>query len=340
MHWKEARSIPISALFVKPKPLARGVHRQPSPVVAVRAVAAPVAVAVVAAAGVAAVAGEEISGMPDFSSLPSLGVGLGFRPVHREEIFRHRHSIDFFEIVADHYYSPSPIKQAELELLKNNFPLIPHGLGLSIGSADGVDARYLRNFQAVVEAIGPAWCSDHIAFTRAAGIEIGHLTPLPKTSASLGLIRDNLRRVRDSISTPLILENITESIRYPEDQFTDAEFLGRICDENDVGLLLDVTNLYINSVNHRFDPILVIERLPRDRIVQIHFVGGRIENGRWVDTHDAATPDEIWQLLEAVLALAPVKGVLLERDERIPPLGELIPELERARSLYQQANVR
>lgn len=294
------------------------------------------------AAGAAAVAAAEgeINCMADFSSLPSLGVGLGFRPVHRDEVFSHRHSIDFFEIVADHYYSPSPFKQSELELLKNNFPLIPHGLGLSIGSADGVDARYLKNFQSVVEVLRPAWCSDHIAFTRAGGIDIGHLTSLPKTTTSLQLIRENLRRVQDSIDTPLILENITESIRYPEDEFTDAEFLGRICDENNVGLLLDVTNLYINSVHHRFDPIEVIERLPKDRIVQLHFAGGRIEDGRWVDSHDSETPDEIWQLLEAVLSLAPVKGVILERDERIPPLDELIPELERARSIYQQAIVR
>lgn len=266
-----------------------------------------------------------------------MGVGLGYRPVHRDEIIHHRHSIDFFEIVADHYFSPSPPKQAELQLLKNNFPLIPHGLALSIGSAEGLDAAYLNNFQCVVEHVQPAWCSDHIAFTRAGGIDIGHLTPIPKTSTSLQVIRDNLNRVKDSISTPIILENITESIRYPEDEFTDAEFLGRICDDNDVGLLLDVTNLYINSVNYRFDALDVIRRLPNDRIVQLHFVGGRIESGRWVDSHDATTQDEIWQLLEEVLGIAPVKGLILERDEKIPPLGDLIPELQRARKLFERA---
>jgi uncharacterized protein (UPF0276 family) len=296
-------------------------------------VAAAVAVAVVAVAVVAV----ETKPVPAREPLRSLGVGLGYRPVHRDEIFAHRSSIDFFEIVADHYFSASPPKLAELDLLKSNFPLIPHGLALSIGSAEGIDQSYLRDFQRVVDAVRPTWCSDHIAFTRAGGIDIGHLTPLPKTSASLRVIRDNLRRVQDCITTPLILENITESIRYPEDEYTDAEFLGRICDENDVGLLLDVTNLYINSVNYRFDALEVVRRLPKDRIVQLHFVGGRMEEGRWVDSHDTTTQDEIWQLLEAVLSLAPVKGVILERDEKIPPLKDLIPELERARDLYRHA---
>lgn len=283
-----------------------------------------------------AVAGETET-VASQDSLPSMGVGLGFRPVHRNEILRFRSSIDFFEIVADHYFAPSPPKQAELELLKNNFPLIPHGLALSVGSAEGIDPKYLKDFQRVVEHVQPAWCSDHIAFTRAGGIDIGHLTPIPKTNASLRVIRDNLQRVKDSVPTPIILENITESIRYPEDEFTDAEFLGRICEQNDVGLLLDVTNLYINSVNYRFDPLDVVQRLPKDRIVQLHFVGGRIEDGRWIDSHDASTQEEIWQLLEAVLSVAPVKGVILERDEKIPPLDELIPEIDRARGLFKQA---
>lgn len=286
------------------------------------------------AAGAAGAAG--IDAVADLVPPRSLGVGLGYRPVHRAEVFAHRRSIDFLEIIADHYFGASPPKAAELEVLRNHFPLVPHGLALSMGSAEGVDAGYLREFRRVVEAVRPPWCSDHIAFTRAGGIDIGHLTPLPKTEASLRVIRDNLRRVQDVIEAPIILENITESIRYPEDEYTDAEFLARVCDRCDVGLLLDVTNLYINSINHRFDAMEVVRRLPRDRIVQLHFVGGRMEGGRWVDSHDSATQDEIWQLLAAVLAAVPVRGVILERDERIPPLAELVPELHRARALWQQ----
>lgn len=327
----------------------RAIQGRPAAPVAVVAAAVAAAVEVADAVAVAVVAN---SGKPNsvstslssakqnrsadpYGNLPSYGVGLGFRPVHREELFSHRKSVDFLEIIADHYFDPSPPKQAELELLQANFPLIPHGLALSIGSAEGIDDAYLDKFRSIVEQTQPAWCSDHIAFTRAGGIDIGHLTPVPKSRASLGVIRENLKRVQESIQVPIILENITESIRYPDDEFSDAEFLGQICDENQVGLLLDVTNLYINSVNHRFDPLEVVRRLPQDRIIQLHFVGGRFEDGLWVDSHDCATQDEIWQLLEAVLSMISVKGIILERDERIPPLAELIPELNRARSILR-----
>jgi len=271
-----------------------------------------------------------------YPSLPRLGIGLGYRPTHRQELFQHRRSIDFLEIVADHYFDPSPSKLSEWELLEHNFPLIPHGLALSLGSADGIDQEYLESYAKVVERVQPAWCSDHIAFTRAGGIDIGHLTPVPKTQTSLRVLCDNIRRVQDRIPTPLILENITECIRYPEDELSDAEFLGELCDRTGIGLLLDVTNLYINSVNHRFDALAVLHRLPADRIVQLHFVGGHQEEGMWVDSHGAATQEEIWDLLREVVGFARVRGIILERDEKIPPLLELIPELDRARAILEE----
>lgn len=164
---------------------------------------------------------------------------------------------------------------------------------------------------------------------------MGHLTPLPKTRASLSVLHDNIRRVQEVVRAPLILENITESLRFPDESYSDADFLCEVCSQNDVGLLLDVTNLYINSVNHGLDALDVLHRLPADRIVQLHFVGGHIEDGVWVDSHSSETPEEIWSLLEEVVKVAPVKGILLERDERIPPVAELIVELDRARSILR-----
>ncbi len=293
--------------------------------------------------GAAVAAAEDVVGVAVavaanavLQSLPKLGVGLGYRPQHQAELFGHRDRIAFLEIVADHYYEPSPIKSAELDMLHRNLPLIPHGLALSLGSAEGLDAGYVKRFQQVVQRVRPPWCSDHIAFTRAGGIDIGHLTPLPKTKASLRVLHDNIRSFQDIVATPLILENITESIRFPEDEFDDAEFLGRVCDQNDIGLLLDVTNLYINSVNHGFDATSVLHRLPADRIVQLHFAGGHIQDGLWIDSHAAPTQPEIWDLLIEVVKFADVKGIILERDEHIPPLAELMNELERAASILKE----
>lgn len=268
--------------------------------------------------------------------IPPLGAGLGYRDAYQTDVYRFREAIDFLEIIADHFFDPVPLRARQLDLLQAHFTLIPHGLGLSLGSAEGLDEDYLERFANLVERIEPPYWSEHLAFTKAAGIAIGHLTPLPKTRQTLAVLRDNIRHACDRIQRPLILENITETIRFPHEQLGAAEFFTEVTEQNDCGLLLDVTNLYINSVNHRFDPLKVLWKLPPERIVQLHFVGGHWEDGQLLDSHSAATPEEIWQLLDEVLKFAPVKGVLLERDEKLPPLPELVGELERARRSWSE----
>lgn len=289
------------------------------------------------AAGVAVAVVAEAAGVAEFAwnELPPLGVGLGFRRPHRQDLFRFRSQVDFLEVTADHFFDPQAWVADELDLLRRHWPLIPHGLAMSLGSAEGLQEDYLERYARIVDRTDPAWCSEHIAFTRAGGVDIGHLTPLPRTRATLDVLRENIARFRQRVSKPLILENITAEFAYPDDALDEAEFLAAVCDENDVGLLLDVTNLYINSTYHGFDPIQVLHRLPRERIVQLHFVGGHVEDGRWIDSHSSSTPEEIWQLLDEVLRYAPVKGLILERDEFIPPLEVLLPELQRAQQLWQ-----
>lgn len=269
----------------------------------------------------------------DWSNLPDLGVGIGYREPFLSELFACRSSIDFLEITADHYFEPIDAKAAELELLANNFPLIPHGLAMSLGSAEGLDSGYLKLYADLVNRLKPAWCSEHIAFTRAGGIDIGHLTPLPKTDATLRVLVDNIARLQDAIAVPLILENITDTIRYASEDYDGADFLCELCNRSQIGLLLDVTNLFINSANQGFDRLRFLHRLPAERIVQLHFVGGKLEQGVWIDSHSRATQSEIWDLLEQVVRYASVKGAILERDENIPPLRELTGELEHARSI-------
>jgi uncharacterized protein (UPF0276 family) len=295
--------------------------------VAVRAVVEEVAAA--EAAGVV----DAVAANVDWAALPTLGVGLGFRPIHRSEIFLYRDQIHFLEVTADHYFDTVAEKDNELRLLAKNFAIIPHGLAMSLGSAEGLDAEYVAEFTNVVDIVQPAWCSDHIAFTRAGGLEIGHLTPIPRTKASLRVLDRNIAVLKQSVSVPIILENITETILFPGEALEQAEFLTELCEQSDVGLLLDVTNLFINSVNHRYDPIAVLHGLPRERIVQLHFVGGQLRDGVWIDSHGDETNEEVWQLLEEVLKYAPVKGMILERDENIPPLAQLIPEISRATQL-------
>lgn len=265
-------------------------------------------------------------------------IGLGFRPQLKADIFLHKDKIDFLEITADHYLDATSQKIEELETLKQNFPLIPHGLSLSLGSAEGLDENYLEKFAELVENVKPQWFSDHICFTKSGKIDIGHLSPLPFTKESLKVLIKNISLVKKLINVPLILENITYSFRYPFSEMDEGEFLKILLEETDCGLLLDVTNLYINSVNHRYDWRKFLDKLPPERIIQLHFVGGHQNGNHLIDSHSQKTPNEIWDIFKEVCQHAEIKGAILERDENFPPFDEILEELKIARKLSEKSN--
>ncbi len=264
---------------------------------------------------------------------PHLGVGLGFRPPLRTDIFLKRDKIDLLEITTDHYIDSPKTKLDELELLAATFPLIPHSLELSLGSAEGIEPDYLEKVAEVVEAVKPAWFSDHICFTRSGGIKIGHLAPVPFTDEALGVFVRNIEKVKKRISTPLILENITYNIQYPSSEMSEAAFIRRLLDETDCGLLLDVTNLYINSQNLGFDWKEYLDELPMERVVQIHFVGSHRHGNRVIDAHANTTEEEIWNVFREVSVRCNIKGAVLERDEKFPEFSDLLSELDQAREI-------
>ncbi|MBA3692279.1 MAG: DUF692 domain-containing protein [Acidobacteria bacterium] len=271
-------------------------------------------------------------------NLPNLGIGIGFREQFRADLFLHQTEIDFLEITADHYFDVSARKFEELELLKQHFRLIPHGLNLSLGSAEGIDENYLEKFAQLVDLVKPAWFSDHICFTRSGGKEIGHLAPVPYTNEAIKVFIKNISRVKARIYTPLILENITSAIRFPSSEMSESEFITRILEETDCGLLLDITNLYINSKNFGFDWREFLDELPTERIVQLHFVGTHEHNNRLIDAHAHKTNAEIWDVFREVCSRANVKGAILERDENFPPFEEILNEIQTARELLKNPN--
>lgn len=272
--------------------------------------------------------------------IKSAGVGIGYREPFRSDLFLHRAEVDFLEITSDHYLDANPRKLDELKLLMDHFPLIPHSLDLSLGSAEGVDPEYLEKLAALVEMVQPAWFSDHICFTRAGGAKIGHLAPVPYTREALKVFVRNIRKVKDRIKTPLILENITYMMRFPSSEMTEVEFIGRLLDETGCGLLLDVTNLYINSRNFGFDWRRFLDALPMERVVQLHFVGSHAHSGRLIDAHADATQDAIWTVFREVCLRSNIKGAILERDENIPDFTELLGELRTAREIMNAARIK
>lgn len=267
------------------------------------------------------------------SDLPTLGVGLGFRQPFKSDLFLNRQQVDFLEIVAEHYLDAPPEKNQELALLAAHFPIIPHAINLSLGSAEGLDTDYLRKLAALIQKLNPPWWSEHICFTKAGGVDIGHLSPLPYTQESVEVLCRNIAEVRRWVDVPLILENITYMVQLPGAEMTEAQFLAAVLERCDCGLLLDVTNLYINSVNYGFDVQDFWQQLPWERVVQLHFVGGHWHNGILIDSHSQSTPMEVWKLIHQVVSSTSVKGIVLERDENLPTFAELTGELQQAREI-------
>lgn len=258
-------------------------------------------------------------------------VGLGFREQLRADIFLNRGDIDVLEITTDHYIDASKSKSDELKILKDHFVLLPHCLDLSLGSAEGIDGEYLEKVANVVEKVDPPWFSDHFCFTRSGGHKIGHLAPIPFTREAVDVFVGNIASVRKRIRTPLLLENIAYLVRFPFGEMSEAEFITRVCEESDCGLLLDVTNLYVNSVNFDFDWREFLDAIPLERVRQIHFVGYRKHGKRLIDAHSDETGDEVWQVFEEALRRCPVEAAILERDDNFPDFAELVGEIRTAR---------
>jgi uncharacterized protein len=265
-------------------------------------------------------------------------IGVGFREQFRADVFLHRDKIDFLEITADHYLDATPAKREELKLLKAHFPLVPHSLELSLGSAEGIDDDYLEKLAGLIEFVEPEWFSDHLCFTKSGGVKIGHLAPVPYTREAVRVFVKNINKVKARIKAPLILENITYLVRFPSSEMSEAEFVSRVLEETDCGLLLDATNLYINAKNFDFDWRAFLDQIPCERIVQLHFVGSQRHGKRLIDAHADKTETEIWEVFREICARANVKGAILERDENFPPFAEILAELETARRLIENVN--
>src|SRR5215213_5571455 len=234
-------------------------------------------------------------------NIAKLGVGIGFREPFRASIFLNQEKIDFLEITTDHYIDANPQKREELKLLKEHFPLIPHSLELSLGSAEGIDEDYLEKVAEIVDFVQPVWFSDHLCFTKSGGVKIGHLAPVPYTNEAVRVFVRNISKVKARIKTPLILENISYLVRFPSSEMPESAFIKTILEETDCGLLLDVTNLYINSQNFGLDWREFLDEIPLNRVTQLHFVGSHKQGRRLIDAHADKTEEEIWNVFAEVV---------------------------------------
>jgi uncharacterized protein (UPF0276 family) len=262
---------------------------------------------------------------------PALGFGLGLRPQHYEEIFAGASPIDWFEALTENYLVPGGRPLYNLQRIRERYPVVLHGVSLSIGSAAPLDFEYLRQLRDLARRIEPAWVSDHLCWTGVDGTNLHDLMPLPYTEEALRHVAGRVRQVQDFLKKQILLENVSSYVSYTSSTLTEWEFLSALAEAADCLLLLDVNNIYVSSVNHEFDPHAFLNGVPPERVRQIHIAGHQNHGDYLLDTHDHPVIDPVWALYRrAIERLGPV-STMIERDDNIPPLQELVGELNTAR---------
>lgn len=268
-------------------------------------------------------------------SLPFLGSGLGYRPEIRRQALAAAAELDFVEIITERY-TGHPSLWRDLDMACERFPVIPHGVSLSIGSARGPDPDHLRAIKRVSDRTRAPYYSEHLALTGVPGIDLGHLSPLWFTEAALAIVARNVWQVQDYLEKPLVLENVTYYFELPNSQMSQAEFFHRLVAATGCGILLDVTNIHVNATNHGFDPLAFLEAMPLEAVVQVHVAGGYLHDGFMVDGHCAPVEEASWRLLEALAARTAVRAVLLEHDDRFPEFSVLLDQVAHARRIVSR----
>lgn len=258
--------------------------------------------------------------------LPHLGKGIGWRPELALAIARNE-SIGFVEIVAENI-SPDRLPLPLLRLRERGVRIIPHGVELSLGGADSVDKNRLSRLARLAERLDAPMVSEHIAFVRAGGIEAGHLLPMPRTREALDVLVDNVLEAKAALPVQLALENVASLFEWPENEMSEARFLAEVVEQTDSLLLLDVSNLYANSRNHKFDPLAFLDQIPLERIAYVHIAGGVTRGGLYHDTHAHAIVQGALCLLEELCSRVAPAGIMLERDDNFPQEAEILIELD------------
>ena len=261
------------------------------------------------------------------------GFGLGLRPAHYETILGGSPRVDWFEAITENYLVPGGPPLHHLERIRASYPIVLHGVSLSIGGTVPLDLAYLREVKHLAGRIEAAWISDHLCWTGTDGRNLHDLLPLPYTREALDHVVDRLRRVQDVLGRRILLENVSSYLAWRQSEMTEWEFLAGVAEAADCDLLLDVNNVYVSSVNHGFDPLVYLAGVPVHRVRQIHLAGHEDHGTHLIDTHDAPVARAGWDLFAQAVRRFGAVPAMIERDGNIPALDALVAELDVARSV-------
>lgn len=272
--------------------------------------------------------------MPDLDIVPFSGFGLGMRAPHYAAYLAGEARVDFVEVISENFMGEGGRPLYTIDRVRERYPVAMHGVSMSVGSVGGLDRVYLEKLKRLARRVQPLWVSDHLCWTGIDGFNSHDLLPLPYTQEALETAAANILYAQDYLEQSILIENPSSYLTFADDAMTEWEFLSEITARTGCHLLLDINNIYVSGINHGFDPLTYLEAIPADRVRQIHLAGhsaGR--DGLLIDTHDHPVPDPVWALYAQVINRFGAVAVMIERDDDIPPLDELLAELDMARAL-------
>ena len=262
-----------------------------------------------------------------------LGYGLGLRPDYYETILQESPAVDWFEILSENYMVEGGKALYYLDAIREHYPVVMHGVSMSIGGTDPLDFDYLKQLKTLMERAQPKWISDHLCWTGQGGHNLHDLVPLPYNDEAIKHVVDRIKTVQDYLGTQILLENVSSYLTYKHSNMSEWEFYSQVVEEADCLMLLDINNIYVSSRNHDFNPVEYINGVPRNRVQQFHLAGHTDHGDYVIDTHDHPVVDPVWDLYGVALKRFGPVSTMIERDDSMPPFTELMAELEQARSI-------
>jgi hypothetical protein len=264
---------------------------------------------------------------------PFLGFGLGLRAKHYQDILESNPEVDWFEVLSENYMVPGGRPLAMLDRIIERYPCVMHGVSLSIASTAPFDEEYLDGLNTLAKRVQPKWISDHLCWTGVHGVNLHDLLPIPYTREALDHIVSRVHYVQERLGRRLCLENVSTYVQFDQSEMSEWEFISELTRRTGCWLLFDVNNVFVSAFNHGYDALDFLNGIPADRVIQFHLAGHSDMGNYMVDTHDHPVRAEVWDLYKAALKRFGPVSTMIERDDNIPPLADMLVELEHARAL-------
>jgi uncharacterized protein len=265
------------------------------------------------------------------SDFESLGFGVGLRRCHYTQILNEHPRIDWFEVISENFMVEGGRPLQVLEGVRSRYPIVMHGVSLSIGSVDPLNLKYLKQLAAIARRFEPAWVSDHLCWTSVGGRNVHDLLPLPYTEEAVHHVAGRIRQVQEILERTILIENVSSYLEFTSSCLSEIEFLSAVADEADCAILLDINNIFVNAFNHCFDPVRYIDLVPAERVVQFHLAGHSDHGAFLLDTHDHPIRPEVWTLYEHALGRFGCVPTLIEWDDNIPEFEVVAATADEAR---------